>query len=303
MDRVDAETGPGPSRSIGGLIGVLTAAVAIGAGELVAALVGPSSSPVLAVGGAAVDASPEWLKAFAIRTFGEADKVVLLLGIGAVLLAVAIALGVAGWRRPRLAIGAAAAVTRPATGFGAALPSLVGTAAGLLAFVRLREAAGADAPLLAAPPTIPGYDRRHFLRTAAALAGLAAVGGGLGRVLARRGEAVESRAAARIPPPSDPTPAPPPDPNLAVPEVSAYRTPNEDFYRVDTALLVPTIDATTWSLRVHGMVERELVLDYADVLARPLIERDITLACVSNEVGGPYVGNATWIGAPLADLL
>ena len=297
---------------MGGLIGVLTAAVAVGAGELVAALVGPGSSPVLAVGGAAVDASPEWLKAFAIRTFGEADKAVLLLGIGAVLLGVAIALGAAGWRRPRMAIGglvilgaigAAAAVARPATGLEAALPSLVGTAAGLLAFVRLREATGADAPLEVPPPTIPGYDRRRFLRTAAAVAGLATVGGGLGRVLARRGEAVESRAAARIPPPSDPTPAPPADPSLAVPDLSPYRTPNDAFYRVDTALLVPTIDATTWSLRVHGMVERELVLDYADVLARPLIERDITLACVSNEVGGPYVGNATWIGAPLADLL
>src|SRR5918994_5088940 len=96
---------PGNRRAAGTAIGVLAAGVALGTAELLAAVFGPGSSPIVAVGGAAVDASPEWLKAFAIRTFGEQDKVVLLLGIGAVLLAVAIALGVAGWRRPRLAIG------------------------------------------------------------------------------------------------------------------------------------------------------------------------------------------------------
>ena len=37
------------------------------------------------MGGAAVDASPEWLKSFAIRTFGEQDKMALLIGIGVVL--------------------------------------------------------------------------------------------------------------------------------------------------------------------------------------------------------------------------
>jgi DMSO/TMAO reductase YedYZ molybdopterin-dependent catalytic subunit len=313
VDRGVAETAPRASRSFGGVIGVLTGAVAVGAAELVAAFVGPGSSPVLAVGGTTVDASPEWLKAFAIRTFGERDKLALLLGIGAVLVAVSIALGIAGWRRPRLAIGGlvvlgvvggAAAIARPTTGIEAALPSLAGTAAGLVAFVRLREAAGADAPETEAPThTIPGYDRRRFLRTGAAAAGFAAVGGGLGRILASRADAAESRAAARIPVPADPTPAPPADPAVDVPDVSRYRTPNDTFYRVDTALFVPSIDAATWSLRVHGMIERELMLDYDAVLARPLIERDITLVCVSNEVGGPYVGNATWVGAPLADLL
>ena len=88
-----------------------------------------------------------------------------------------------------------------------------------------------------------------------------------------------------------------------MPGVAPFLTPNPDFYRVDTALFVPAIDAATWTLRVHGMVDREITLDYDQLLARPMIERDITLACVSNEVGGPYVGNARWIGAPLTDLL
>jgi DMSO/TMAO reductase YedYZ molybdopterin-dependent catalytic subunit len=305
---VDAQ--PASARH-GALVGLLSGAVALGVAELVAALVGPGSSPLVAVGGTMIDASPEWLKAFAIRTFGERDKLALLVGIGAVLAAVAIGLGIASGRRPRLAvgglvalgaIGAAAAVTRPGNGIAAALPSLAGTATGLVAFLRLRDAAEVEAPPVH-PPRIPGYDRRRFLRAGATAAGLAAVAGGLGRILVSRAGAAESRASARIPSPADPTPAPPADPALEIPGLPPYRTPNEAFYRVDTALFVPAIDAATWSLRIHGMVDRELMFDYDQLLARPLIERDVTLACVSNEVGGSYVGNATWAGAPLAHIL
>jgi DMSO/TMAO reductase YedYZ molybdopterin-dependent catalytic subunit len=91
--------------------------------------------------------------------------------------------------------------------------------------------------------------------------------------------------------------------DFSVDGLSPYYTPNGEFYRVDTALIVPSVPAEDWSLRVHGMVANELTLDFEQLMSRPLIERDITLACVSNEVGGPYVGNATWIGVPLADLL
>ena len=122
-------------------------------------------------------------------------------------------------------------------------------------------------------------------------------------MLAAREGATESRGAPPFPEPVAPTPAPPADPALDVPGIAAYRTPNDSFYRVDTALFVPAVEAATWSLRVHGMVDREITLDYEALLARAMIERDVTLACVSNEIGGPYVGNATWIGAPLADLL
>ena len=90
---------------------------------------------------------------------------------------------------------------------------------------------------------------------------------------------------------------------IELPGLSSFYTPNRDFYRVDTALVVPRIAAEDWRLRVHGRVERELALDFGQLLARPLIERDITLSCVSNEVGGRYVGTARWVGVPLADLL
>ena len=88
-----------------------------------------------------------------------------------------------------------------------------------------------------------------------------------------------------------------------MPGLSTFITPNDAFYRVDTALFVPSVKAEDWQLRIHGMVERELTLTFDQLMARPLIERDVTLTCVSNEVGGRYVGNARWLGAPLKDLL
>ena len=310
-----ATSAPG-ARRVGAAAGVLAAGVALGTAELLATLFGPGSSPIVAVGGAAVDASPEWLKSFAIRTFGEQDKVVLLIGIGVVLTIVVAVLGAASVRLPRLgivgsvvlgAIGAAAAVTRPTNDMADAIPSIAGAVAGVVTIRWLRHVSGLPDATSSdpgpPPPAIRGYDRRRFLRAGAAAVGIAAVSGGLGRLLTSRADASASRAAATIPPPVDPLPPFPAGADLDVPGVAPFLTPNPDFYRVDTALFVPAIDAATWTLRVHGMVEREITLDYDQLLARTMIERDITLACVSNEVGGPYVGNARWIGAPLADLL
>jgi DMSO/TMAO reductase YedYZ molybdopterin-dependent catalytic subunit len=306
---------PAPRRVAGAVVGVLAAGVALGTAELLAAVVGPGSSPIVAVGGAAVDASPEWLKSFAISTFGERDKLALLVGIGVVLAIAVAVVGAASWRRPRLgiaasvvlgAIGAAAAVTRPANGVGDAIPSIVGAAAGVVAYGVLRTAAGldADVPADRSPtPSITGYDRRRFLRTGVAAAGVTIVAGGLGRLLTSRATAADSRANTRIPSASDSGTPAPAGADLGVQGVSPFVTPNRDFYRVDTALFVPAIDAETWTLRVHGMVDREIALDFDDLLARQMIERDVTIACVSNEVGGPYVGNARWSGVPLADLL
>jgi DMSO/TMAO reductase YedYZ molybdopterin-dependent catalytic subunit len=131
---------------------------------------------------------------------------------------------------------------------------------------------------------------------------VAAATGGLGGLLARRFRADASRAAVRIPsaPAGHPTPV---GADLDVPGLPPFITPNDRFYRVDTALLVPSVTAEDWRLRIHGMVDREIELDYDQLVARPLIERDITLTCVSNEVGGQYAGNARWVGAPLRDLL
>ena len=112
-----------------------------------------------------------------------------------------------------------------------------------------------------------------------------------------------ARSAIRLPGPAVSGSRPPAGAQLHVPGISPFTTPNGSFYRVDTALSLPQVPPETWHLRVHGMVERELDITFDQLLKRPLTEADITLACVSNQVGGPYVGNARWLGASLAALL
>jgi DMSO/TMAO reductase YedYZ molybdopterin-dependent catalytic subunit len=129
--------------------------------------------------------------------------------------------------------------------------------------------------------------------------------GSLGRLnIARRfGAAEASRDALTIPVPADPLPPVAPGAVIDTPGISPFITPNADFYRVDTAFIVPRVDTDAWRLTIHGMVEREMELTFEQLMSREVIERDITLACVSNEVGGPYIGNARWIGVPLKPLL
>lgn len=316
-------------KGLGALAGVVAVAVAVGAAQVTAGLVNPESSPVITVGQSFIDATPEWLKHLAISAFGTHDKTALLTGIGAVMLILAVVLGVvatsnrrAGWIGMVAfgAVGVIASLTRPGARVRDALPSIVGAVAGVWMIGRLLDRlevtragpATTEAPLgtsEARPGVIArqpaesptGVDRRRFLAAAGFGAGLAIVAGGVGRFIGERSRASASRATVRIPSPA--TPPPPPPPGLSAPGLSPFITPNDAFYRIDTALLAPAIDADTWSLHIHGMVDREMTITYKELLARPLIEADITLCCVSNEVGGNLISNARWIGAPLKDLL
>lgn len=277
---------------------------------------------MIAVGNAVVARTPGFLKDFAVRQFGENDKAVLLGGMAVVLVALAAVAGWIGLTRIEVAVGLvlalgalAALATAVDTSTSASLvvallAPLVTTAVGATAIVLLlrplREArepdAGAD-PLGRRPgDDLPsGFDRRRFLVAVLGTAAVATVGAGISRTLGTSGAAT-SRAAVKIPAPAS---AAPPLPAGTDPlrGISPYLTPNRDFYRVDTALIVPDVPADTWRLRIHGDVDQELELDFAELLDQRLIERRITLTCVSNEVGGPYAGNATWIGVPLTDLL
>ena len=302
-------------RSLGAWLGLASAAAALGTAHLAAGLLSRAeASPVFAVGAATIDLVPRWLKDFAIDTFGTADKLVLLLGIALVLGGLAVLVGAASLRRPEVgyaslallgAIGAVASLTRPSAEPVDALPAVAGALAGALTLALLRRrllgSAPADEPgALASPDPV---SRRRFLVGGAVALGVAAVAGVAGQFLSRRSEAVASRARVSVPTGVASAPPVPAGADLGVDGLSPFITPNADFYRIDTALIVPTMTAEAWSLRVHGMVERELTLDFDQLNARPLIERDVTLACVSNEVGGDLIGNARWIGAPLADLL
>src|SRR5206468_8262697 len=90
---------------------------------------------------------------------------------------------------------------------------------------------------------------------------------------------------------------------LEVAGITPFFTQPRDFYRVDTTLSVPELSTADWTLRLHGDVAHPLTLRWADLLAMPMIERDITLTCVSNTVGGGLAGNARWLGVPVRDLL
>jgi DMSO/TMAO reductase YedYZ molybdopterin-dependent catalytic subunit len=158
-------------------------------------------------------------------------------------------------------------------------------------------------PSASGPRSTRRPDRRRFLALAAGTAVAAAAGGLAGQALLGRFSVDKLRAAIRLPAPAKPAPAVPAGTQLQVPGITPFYTSNASFYRVDTELVLPQISPDQWMLRVHGMVDRPIELSYGDLLRRPLTEADITLACVSNQVGGPLAGNARWLGASLAALL
>ena len=326
-------------RVAGAGAGILAAGVALGVAELGAGILGNGrASPLVAIGGSVIDATPRWLKEWAIRSFGTNDKDVLVGSILAALVLLALLTGMFAVVNRRVGlvgvalltlVGAGSATTRPGADLLDALPSVLGGlvgAAALLVLLRpLRAGPDADlSPTRVAPRPPPfgvsedrtaGYlasvdrggaawDRRAFLLTGVGAVAVGAVAGAAGRsALTRRLNVEASRAAVVLPAPGSPAAPLPPGTDLGLPGLSPFRTSNRDFYRIDTALLVPQLSTSEWRLRVHGMVEQEIELDYAALLARGLVERDITLTCVSNEVGGSLVGSARWLGAPLAGLL
>ena len=322
--------------------GVAAALLGIGAGELAATLLAPSSSPFAVVGGFLIDGAPAWAKDTAIAWFGTGDKAALLTGIALVLLAAAGALGllqrrfrgvgVAGF----LVLGAAVAVLAPLRADAAPLSWLPALVAGIVAALVVRalvrrlpdretETASRDRateplsrdagsvsrsttpPPAALRPTAPAADgptRRRFL---AWTAGAAAVGI-LATVAATAGRAgsvavTAVRTALRLPKPAVAAAPIPAGAALKVDGISPLITPNADFYRIDTALVVPQVDPAQWRLRIHGLVAHEVTLTWDELLALPLVEAAATLSCVSNDVGGDLIGNAVWLGYPIRELL
>jgi DMSO/TMAO reductase YedYZ molybdopterin-dependent catalytic subunit len=145
--------------------------------------------------------------------------------------------------------------------------------------------------------------RRRFLVAAGTGLAAAAIGELGGRSLATRKNVSVAQAAVRFPRAAVPAPPLPAGVNLPVPGISPFVTPNGQFYRIDTALLVPQVDPSNWQLRIHGMVSREVVITFDELLRRPLSEHYVTLCCVSNPVDGPYISNAKWLGASYASLI
>jgi DMSO/TMAO reductase YedYZ molybdopterin-dependent catalytic subunit len=292
------------TRLLHALFGVLATLTGVAAAHLVAALTVPAASPVLAVGSTVIDLTPTPVKEWAIRSFGTADKPIL---IGSVMVGVLVLAGVAGVVAARritaglLMIVALAglagvlAMTRPSAGPLDLLPSLAAALVGAVALWWLHRLEEAHAE-----KEVDGPTRRGVLLAAGGLAVAAAAFGSAGRnVSAYRLKGTDID----LPTPTGGTGPLPAGLEGKVPGISPLRTPTADFYRVDTRLSLPIVDADSWTLTIDGDVDREVTLTLADLYELEVIERDITLTCVSNDVGGPYVGGARWLGVRLTDVL
>ncbi len=290
--------------AVSGVTSGLTAALAgLAAGHLAAALIAPAASPVLSVGSAVIDRTPTALKQFAIERFGTADKPILLGTVLVVTLLLA-ALGGLLARRSFIA-GAAvvlglvaaagwAALARPAARPVDVLPAAV---TAIVAIVVLRWLSpGPDEP----DEVADGPGRRRLLIGTGAIVGAAVVVGSVGQWLTVRARDVTNIVFPRARKPLPPLPR---GLEAQYRGISSFRTDRDDFYRVDINLTVPVVDHETWTLRIDGMVDRPYELTFDELLELPLVECDITLTCVSNEVGGPYVGAARWLGVRVSDLL
>ncbi|MGY2067843.1 molybdopterin-dependent oxidoreductase [Blastococcus sp. SYSU DS0619] len=301
------------SRGGAALAGVAAVAVALGVAELVAGLIPRAPSLVIAVGDAVVDSVPGSVEQWAIATLGEADKPVLIGGILVVSALLAVAVGLLA--RHRFVLGAACIALFAALGVVAALADdrnpvlltllvgVLGAAAGI-GLLHLLVTVMRRPPVPAAEETpLSDVDRRRFLAVTGGATVLGVLAGVGGHLLSGRERLDELRAAIRLPVPvrqAGPVPA---GADLEIPGLTPLFIPNEDFYRIDTALRVPVVDPDTWQLEIRGMVDNPFTLTYADLMELPQIEADITIACVSNEVGGDLVGNARWQGVPLRALL
>ncbi len=313
VDERGAETPSSASRPSGVLTsaatGLVAAGIALSAGELVTALLDSPPSLVTAVGSEFIDRFAASLKDIAVALFGTNDKAALVTGIVVTSLLLGVVIGIVARGRTVVAaiglgafglIGAWALASDPqgstttaVVAAGAALIAGVGTFAALTRLAR-------PATPRTAPSSSSSLDRRSLIGGLGAFAVTAAVGAVFARWLRRDDSVDAAREATVLPSPDSTTPRT--APALDLPGLAPFVTPNDDFYRIDTALSTPQVSPASWRLRVSGMVEQPFELDYEELLALPSVERTVTIACVSNEVGGHLVGNAVWQGVPLARL-
>ncbi|GAA3059225.1 molybdopterin-dependent oxidoreductase [Actinocorallia glomerata] len=312
---------------------MLAAAVLLGVADVIARAFRPAASPLVALGSTVIEFAPPALQETAIAVLGPWNKPVLFLvmGLGGVVMAAGI--GALGRRLPRvastifLAVAAllsAAVVRRPETAAADLIPSALAIVAGLAVLFGLWRLAGvgvaagsgqgparrraeSDAQWEGAAERDPvrrPASRRAFLAAASGTAALAvacfAVGRSIGAFGRQAGERLVELVLPRPARGASPVPA---AASVDVAGVPPFITPNDDFYRIDTALVVPELEPGEWTLRITGMVEEEVSIDMSELLGLPLEEHHVTLTCVSNPVGGDLLGTATWLGYPVRELL
>ncbi|WP_310962273.1 molybdopterin-dependent oxidoreductase [Nocardioides terrisoli] len=287
------------------LAGVVAGASGVALSVAVAWALHAETNPVLAVAAEVRDLTPGPIAERLINVVGHADKPLLTAGTVVVLLALCAGIGLLarvneiGADLAFLALGAIGllAVRSQPHADGAATVSVVVGLVGWVVVLRLLD--GRLAPVV--PVASPDLSRRTFLAMSGGVVLVSGLALWAGRIAGRgRRAAEEARRLIRLPFGIGKEPA---GADLGVPHVLPWRTPNQQFYLINTALSAPSITPSEWSLRIHGMIDRELTLTYEDLAARRLSGAWVTLCCVSNTVGGPLIGNAYWSGVPIRDLL
>lgn len=283
--------------------GILAALAGTAAGHLVAALTVPASSPVLAVGTAVINLTPTPVKVWAVRELGTKDKPVL---VGSVLLGTLLLAGLAGLLARRsflrgavllvvlVAAAGAAALVQPAAGPLDALPAVVTAVVGLGVLAWLLRGSTTSGSSTTEP------SRRGFLIGAGVVAVASVVVAGTGQLVIRTRNRISDVV---LPRPRQPLPALATGLEQEYDGISSFVTERSKFYRVDTNLTVPVVDVDSWRLTVDGDVDQQVTLAFDELTRMDVVEHDITLTCVSNEVGGNLVGAARWLGVPLRDVL
>ncbi|MFL6106901.1 MAG: molybdopterin-dependent oxidoreductase [Marmoricola sp.] len=296
------------SRGALALAGLVTGIAGLVTGQATVWILQAKNGPIVAVASAVRDKTPGHLAVKLVHLVGHKDKPLLIASTTLLLLLLCAWLGTQARRRPVLpelvffalaVVGLVSVLRLKDSTAGSSFGVVVGLITWLVVFRLLTT------PLLApagdAAPEELASSRRAFLQRVGGVGvGVVAVGW-IGRVSSRGRRRVEqARRLLRLPVNAG---RPPAGVSVGVPGVAVWRTANDDFYRIDTALTVPTISPNDWSLRIHGKVEKELTISYDNLVARSLTEDWITLCCVSNEVGGDLISNAYWSGVPIRDLL
>jgi DMSO/TMAO reductase YedYZ molybdopterin-dependent catalytic subunit len=312
LDQLDTEASVSPRSRPSwalGVAGATAGGLALGISELAAGVMSSVPSLVSGVATFVIDNVPPPVKDLAIDLFGTADKAALAVGIVLITLGLGYLAGRLSARSSAVIpvvfvvfgiLGALAAARTPqAQPPSALLNGAIAATVGILAFGFMASA------VTTAVRHDVDLDRRVFLGRVGAVAALAVVGAGAGRALFERTRRlIAGRDEVVLPFAGEVAPPVPAAAVLDVPGIAPLITPNADFYRIDTApLSPPTVDLSSWSLSVTGMVDRPITLDFTDLSDLPMIERVITIACVSNQVGGELIGTAKWLGTPLSDLL
>lgn len=300
-----------------GVAGLAAGALGLAVATVLAYFVAPSAAPLPAIGALIISVLPDALINFGKDFLGFADKPVLLGLVTAGALALTVLAGIWEARRPGRAItvylpltllAIVAAYLQPASTWVSFVPAVLAMIAALFV-LRVLLSSGTAASQVAdtSAPTAEAASRstrRNFLIASGVVLGAAALAGVRAQAAIEKGvRSAAARVGITLPAPANPAPAIPAGADFSIQGLAPYVSPNDNFYRIDTALQVPSVNPDTWELKITGMVDEPFSITFAEVLELPLTEHVATLTCVSNPVGGDLVGNARWLGYPLHELL